>query len=67
MNKHVEKAMELRNAEPMVCNCAQTILRVYAEELGLSEKQADEIGANFGGGMKCDYKLICEGKEQVME
>ena len=53
MNQHVEKAMELRNAEPMVCNCAQTILRAYAEELGLSEKQADKIGANFGGGMKC--------------
>ena len=30
MNKHVEKAKELRNATPMVHNCAQTIMEVYA-------------------------------------
>ena len=26
MNKHIEKAKELRNATPMVHNCAQTIM-----------------------------------------
>ena len=37
---------------PPAGNCAQTILRVYAAELGLSEEQAAAIAANFGGGMK---------------
>ena len=53
MNQHVEKAMELRNEMPMVNNCAQTIMRVYADELGMNEEQAAAIGCNFGGGMKC--------------
>lgn len=35
MNQHVDKAMELRNEMPMVNNCAQTIMRVYADELGM--------------------------------
>ena len=53
MNQHVDKAMELRNEMPMVNNCAQTIMRVYADELGMNEEQAAAIGCNFGGGMKC--------------
>ena len=53
MNKHIEKAIQLRNATPMVNNCSQTILRVYAEELGLDENLAAGIAGNFGGGMKC--------------
>lgn len=53
MNKHIEKAMELRNEVPMVHNCAQAIMCAYAEDLGLSEEMANGIGANFGGGMKC--------------
>ena len=47
MNQHIEKAKALRAQVPPAGNCAQTILRVYAEELGLSA-----IAANFGGGMK---------------
>ena len=31
MNKHIEKAMELRNETPMVSNCSQTIMRCYAD------------------------------------
>ena len=53
MNKHIEKAIQLRNATPMVNNCSQTILRVYAEELGFDENLAAGIAGNFGGGMKC--------------
>ena len=53
MNQHVDKAMELRNEMPMVNNCAQTIMRVYADELAMNEEQAAAIGCNFGGGMKC--------------
>lgn len=52
MNKHVKKAMELRDEQPMVHNCAQTIMCAYADELGLSEDMAGAIGSNFGGGMK---------------
>ena len=33
MNKHIEKAMELRNETPMVSNCSQTIMRCYAEDM----------------------------------
>ena len=53
MNQHIEKAKALRAQVPPAGNCAQTILRVYAAELGLSEEQAAAIAANFGGGMKC--------------
>lgn len=53
MNQHVDKAMELRNQTPMVNNCAQTIMRAYADELGMTEEQAAALGCNFGGGMKC--------------
>ncbi|MGN0482966.1 MAG: C-GCAxxG-C-C family protein [Lachnospiraceae bacterium] len=53
MNKHVEKAMELRNETPMVNNCAQAVLRSYAQEIGINEEQASCIACNFGGGMKC--------------
>ena len=53
MNEHIDKAMALRNETPMVSNCAQTIMRAYAKELGLTEEQAAGIGCNFGGGMKC--------------
>lgn len=50
MNKHVEKAMELRLQT--TDNCAQAILKTYADEIGLTEKQASCIACNFGGGMK---------------
>ena len=39
MNQHVDKAMELRNEMPMVNNCAQTIMRVYADELGMKNRR----------------------------
>lgn len=53
MKEHVEKAMELRSEKPMTTNCAQTIMRVYAGEIGLTDETAAAIGNNFGGGMKC--------------
>lgn len=53
MNKHIEKAMELRNEVPMVHNCAQAIMCAYADDLGLSQEVANGIGTNFGSGMKC--------------
>ena len=47
------KAKELRNATPMVHNCAQTIMEVYADDLGINKELANHLGCNFGGGMKC--------------
>ena len=44
MNRHIDKAMQLRNETPMVSNCAQTIMRAYADELGMTEQQAAAIG-----------------------
>lgn len=44
MNKHIEKAMELRNETPMVSNCSQTIMRCYAEDMGISEEMAAGLG-----------------------
>ena len=49
----LEKAKELRNATPMVHNCAQTIMEVYADDLGINKELANHLGCNFGGGMKC--------------
>ena len=52
MNRHIEKAKELRS--PQKCyNCAETIMMAYADDLGLTESQAECLGCNFGGGMKC--------------
>ena len=48
MNTHIEKAMELRSETPMVNNCTQAIMRVYADELGINEDMAAAIGCNFG-------------------
>ena len=53
MNQHVEKAEKIRSQMPVTSNCAQTIMRVYAEEMGISEETAAQIASNFGGGMKC--------------
>ena len=43
MNRHIDKAMQLRNETPMVSNCAQTIMRAYADELVMTEQQAAAI------------------------
>ena len=53
MNKHVEKATKIRNEVSSKNNCAQTLMRVYADEIGMTEDTAADIGCNFGGGMKC--------------
>ena len=37
----------------MVHNCAQTIMEVYADDLGINKELANHLGCNFGGGMKC--------------
>ena len=49
---HIENALELRNNPDVHYNCAQAILCAYSDELGLSKKQAFDLGFNFGSGMK---------------
>ena len=53
MKEHNARAEELRNAVPVTSNCAQTVMRVYAKEMGLDEELASAIGSSFGGGMRC--------------
>ena len=57
MNKHVEKAKELRNAKPMVHNCAQTIMEVYADDLGINKELANHLGWS-------NYKWINDSRSQ---
>lgn len=45
---HIEKAQELFEQK---YHCSQAVLAAFAEELGLTEKQALKLGACFGGGM----------------
>lgn len=53
MNKHVEKAKQLREAQPMEHNCTQAILCAYAQEIGMNEEMAATLGCHFGRGMRC--------------
>ena len=50
-DKYVENVNIIRGRIPMP-NCTQTLLLVYADEIGISESEANALGANFGGGMK---------------
>ncbi len=52
MSRYTEKAMEIRNDPAKHCNCAQTMLVTFADDLGFSEETAMRLGSNFGGGMK---------------
>ncbi len=45
----VEKAKKL--FEQNNYHCSQSVLAVFAEELGITEKQALKLGGCFGGGM----------------
>lgn len=48
MTNYSEKACEnFRNG----CNCAQSVLCAYADEVGLDEKTAMKLASSFGGGM----------------
>lgn len=50
---HMEKARQLRADTQVHYNCAQSVLVTFAKEMGLTEQQAYELGANFGSGMRC--------------
>ena len=50
---HMEKVRELRARTDVHFNCCQSILVTFAQEMGLTEEQAFDLGANFGSGMRC--------------
>ena len=50
---HMEKARELRARTDVHFNCCQSVLAAFAEDMGLTEEQAFNLGANFGSGMRC--------------
>ena len=50
---HLEKARELRARTDVHFNCCQSVLAAFAEDMGLTEEQAYNLGANFGAGMRC--------------
>lgn len=45
---HAEKAVEIFGQK---YHCSQAVLAAFAEDFGLSEKQALKLGGCFGGGM----------------
>ena len=50
---HMEKARALRARTDVHFNCCQSVLAAFAEDMGLTEEQAYNLGANFGSGMRC--------------
>lgn len=50
---HMEKARELRARTDIHFNCCQSVLVAFAEDMGLTEEQAYNLGTNFGSGMRC--------------
>lgn len=55
---HLEQVRAIRNEGPGVHhNCCQSILVPFAQEMGLSEEQANALGAHFGAGMR--HGAVC--------
>lgn len=49
---HMEKTQALRADTTTHYNCAQAVLIPFAAEMGISEQQANALGAHFGAGMR---------------
>ena len=61
---HVNKAKELYEEG---FYCSQAVLAAFADELGLTEKQALQVGSCFGGGMcKGEVCGACTGALMVL-
>ena len=61
---HVNKAKELYEQG---FYCSQAVLAAFADELGLTEKQALQVGSCFGGGMcKGEVCGACTGALMVL-
>ena len=61
---HKEKALEVFGQK---FHCSQSVLAAFAEECGLTEKQALKLGACFGSGMrKGEVCGACTGALMVL-
>lgn len=61
---HINKAKELYEHG---FYCSQAVLTAFADELGLTEKQALQVGSCFGGGMcKGEVCGACTGALMVL-
>ena len=49
---NMEKARRLRADTQVHYNCAQAVLVAFAQEMGMTEEQAYNLGAHFGSGMR---------------
>ncbi len=49
---HMEEAKLLREDPNVHYNCAQSVLIPFREACGLSREAANQLGANFGSGMR---------------
>lgn len=52
MNK-LDQCTTARDYHNRGCNCAQSILAAFHEEMGLTEKQCLALTSGLGGGMRC--------------
>lgn len=48
-----EHSKALRANAQVHYNCAQSVLIPFAQDMGLTEEQANALGLNFGAGMGC--------------
>ena len=49
---HMEKSKALLADTAVHYNCAQSVLIPFAAEMGITEEQANAMGAHFGSGMR---------------
>lgn len=49
---YMQRAKDLRADTAVHYNCAQSVLIPFAQELGLTQEQANALGAHFGSGMR---------------
>ncbi len=47
----IEHAQELRSRTDVHINCAQAVMMVFADKMGITEEQAQALGTYFGSGM----------------
>ena len=67
MNK-IEKCKAARDYHTHGCNCAQSILAAFHEDMGFTEDQCMALAGGMGGGMRCGSICgACRGMQAVEE
>ena len=54
---HTEKAAALRADTTVHYNCGQSVLMAFADEMGMTEEAAKNLGAHMGSGMR--HGTVC--------